>query len=360
MKSSAFFSIFPPTKYVSMSSVGIDISDQSLRYVELLPCRGGLKLGRFGEKKVPPGVMLSGKISDTKKMIEILSELKKEVKINFVRVSLPEEQIYLYKTKIPILKNDEIKNALELQLEEHIPISPHDAVFDYDLVKSTEDSYEIEVAAINETTVETYTEIFHKAGLMPLSFELEASAIARAIVLNGTKGTILFVDFGETRTGISVVTDGIVQYTSTVDIGGSMLTSMIQKEMNLSYEQAEAMKKKNGLIRGTDGVELSTVLLGAISILRDEINKNFVYWHTHKDEDGNDRPKIEKIILCGGDSNLKGLVDYLETSMRLPIVLGDVWVNINKSKEFVPEIFFGDSLSYVTALGLALGDFTND
>jgi Tfp pilus assembly PilM family ATPase len=64
--------------------------------------------------------------------------------------------------------------------------------------------------------------------------------------------------------------------------------------------------------------------------------------------------------LCGGDSNLIGLPEYLSSSTKNPIEIANVWVNIINNEKYIPEIKFEDSLTYVAALGLALADFKND
>ena len=62
-----FLRLFPLPKILSEPFFGLDISDESLKFVELIATKGGIKLGRYGEKSIPPGVIESGKIKDSKK-----------------------------------------------------------------------------------------------------------------------------------------------------------------------------------------------------------------------------------------------------------------------------------------------------
>ncbi len=351
---------FPPPKYLLMSSMGLDISDLSIKYAELVHTTKGVKVGRFGEKRIPSGVIESGKIKDTKKLTDILRELKRELGLEFVRVSLPEEQVYLFRLVIPKIDPKDIRSAIELSLEEHIPISAAEAIFDYELINETEQGYDIHVSALSRQVAESYLSIFKESGLVTLSLELEAEAIVRAAVADGDLGTYMLVDCGDARTGIAIVSGGKVSFTSTVDIGGTTLTGMIQKELKISYDEAEQMKKEQGLRRNAEKREVFSVLLNGVSILRDEINKHYVYWHVHANEGGITRPRIEKIILCGGDANLLGLVEYLSASMKVPVERADAWVNIPLIDADLPPIRLSESLSYITALGLALGDLCHD
>ena len=63
---------------------------------------------------------------------------------------------------------------------------------------------------------------------------------------------------------------------------------------------------------------------------------------------------IKEIILCGGDANLAGLTEYLTLTLKIPVKLANVWLNVFSFEEYVPEIEFNKSLKFATAVGLAL------
>ena len=352
---------FPVPNFLMRPSVGFDISDRSIKFVELIERGKVICLGKFGEKRIPPGVIESGKIKNVEEFKKILIFLKEKYNLSFVRVSLPEQQVYIFKLNLPEIKNGKIRDALELQLEKHIPISAAESVFDYDFINSKkEGGYNFQVAALPKSIIESYLTPLKESGLVPNGFEIEAQAISRAVIPYDSQDTFMIIDFGETRTGISIVSQGIVCFTSTIDIGGHTLTKIIQKSFKVSFEEAEKIKKEYGLKKDPERKEVFSILLNIISVLRDEINKHYIYWYTHKDEDNKQRPNIKKIVLCGRNSNLIGFVDYLSMSMRTKVELGNAWVNINSLEKYVPEISANDSMGYTTSIGLALGDFCHD
>lgn len=352
-----FFRFFPIPNFFVTPSFGLDVSDESLKFVELVVTRSGVRMGRCGERKIPQGIIESGKIKDPQKMQEILSELRAEEGVRSVRVSLPEEQVYLFRLKLEKEGLQNIRESIELSLEEHIPISAEGAIFDYEIINEDDKKIDLQVAAIPKNIIEEYLQVFKDSKITAQSFELEAQAIARAVVKEDDKDTYMIVDFGQTRTGIFILSKGVVTFTSTLDVGGITLNNIIAKNFKISTEDAKKAKQEFGLQRNTANKEIFAVLLNSVSILRDEIVKHFLYWHTHKDENGLSNPQIKKIILCGGDSNLIGLTDYLSVSMKSPVEKADVWVNILDTKDYTPEISFRQSLSFATAIGLALGDF---
>ncbi len=355
-----FFRFFPTPGYLMTPSFGFDISDESIKFVELFETKNGIRLGRYGERKIPPGIIESGKIKNSAKLKELLISLRKEEGIKFVRVSLPEEQVYLFMLRLEKTGLKNIREGIELSLEEHVPVSAQDAIFDYDLVSEDAQGLDLQVAVIPKNIIEDYLFAFKESSMSVQSFEIETQAISRAVVKKGDMETYMIVDFGKNRTGIFIVSKGIVEFSTTLDIGGSSLNKMIQKNFQTSIEEAEKMKKQYGLERNAKNKEIFAVLLNSTSVLRDEIVKHFIYWNTHKDEKGNDRPLIKKVILCGGDSNLIGLSEYLSVSMRTTVEMANVWVNVAKKEEDVPEINFNQSLAFAPALGLALGNFDYD
>ena len=348
---------FPAPDFLTVPCFGLDLSGESLKFIELIESAHGIRIGRHGERKILPGIIESGKIKDLKKMQDLLISLRKEEKIKAVRVSLPEEQVYLFKLRLEKAGLESIREGIEFSLEEHIPIPAQDVIFDYQILSEDAQGLDIQVAAIPEEVVEEYLSVFENSNIVVKSFELEAQAISRAVVKDGDMDTYMIVDFGEKRSGICIVSKGVVMFTSTVDVGGVILTNMIQKNFKISFEEAEKMKKKFGLQRNSVNKELFSVLLNSVSILRDEIEKHFLYWHTHLDEDEKERPSIKKIILCGGDSNLIGIAEYFSVSIKCKVDIANVWVNVFNLENEIPDINFDKSLTYATALGLALGDF---
>ncbi len=352
----SFSTFFPTPQFLKLPVVGLDISDQSIRFLELVPGYKGYVAGRFGERKIAPGIVETGKIKDIDGLKKVLSSVQREHGFHYVNVGLPEEQAYLYRTTLPKIKRSEIRASIELQLEEYVPLKAEDATFDYEVIKETPEGYDVQVSALPKTISVAYYNMLSDIGFEPVVFEIEAQAIARAVLPRGDKGTSLIVDFGEVRTGIAVVSEGVVMYTSTLDIGGKNLNEAIEKVFNVNREKAEEIKKNYGLTRSDENTkELFFALMHPISILKDEINKHFIYWHTHTEPGEKERKKIESIILCGGDSNLLGLSDYLGASLRIPVTVANVWRNVNSFDNYIPEIHMNDSLRYATTIGLALG-----
>jgi type IV pilus assembly protein PilM len=355
----ALSNFLPPPSYISLPSMGVDISDTSMKYVSFVPTLRPNKvsiLDKWGDITIPENVLQRGEIKDAKALSSVLSEFKDKTGAEFIRVSLPEERAYIFETEVKKnVPQKEVQSLLEFRLEENVPISAREAIFDYEIISSDTKSNvaKVVVAAYQRETILNYYEACRSAGLTPLSFEVEAQAMARAVVPKDTTGTTMLIDFGKTRTGVGIINNGVLLYTSTIDIGGGQLSQSLRKVVgDLAESELTKIKNTSGLVREIDSSRVYESLISTISVIKDEIASRMQYWHL-KDVNRNER-RIKKIILCGGSVNLKGLPEYLTESLNVPCVRADVWENAFRTDLVVPPIDKRYSYGYATAIGLAL------
>jgi type IV pilus assembly protein PilM len=355
----ALSNFLPPPSYITLPSMGVDISDTSMKYVSFLSSMRTNKvsiLDKWGDISIPENVLQRGEIKDAKVLSSVLSEFKEKTGAEFIRVSLPEERAYIFETEIK--KNvpiKEVQSLLEFRLEENVPISAREAIFDYEIIASSSPSNiaKVVVAAYQREIILNYYEACRSAGLTPLSFEVEAQAMARAVVPAATKDTVMLIDFGKTRTGVGIVSDGVLLYTSTIDIGGGQLSQTLKKVVgDLTESELTKIKNTSGLVREIESSQVYEALLSTVSVIKDEISSRMQYWHLK--EVNRDTRRIKKIILCGGSVNLKGLPEYLTETLNVPCVRADVWENAFRTDLVVPPIDKRYSYGYATAIGLAL------
>lgn len=343
-------------------SAGMDISDTSLKYMQFLPDGNSgtrLNVRTWGDIDIPEGVLERGLVNDVKRLSAAIAEMRSRTGIDMVRVSLPEERAYLFETEI---KRDtpfkEVRGLLEFRLEENVPLSPRDAIFDYDVIEDTlrDDVVQLSVTVYAKETIMQYYEACLAAGVTPVSFEVEAQAIARASIPRGDGKTHMIVDFGKTRTGIGIVHAGALMYTSTIDIGGREISAALRRQIGEKTEaELTTIKNTQGLVRGVDDTRVFDALLPTMSAIADELRTRVQYWDMRAI--AHEERKIESIILCGGSVNMKGLPEYFSTMLNIPACRANVWQNAFDTRTTVPEISRRYSYGYATAIGLALAPF---
>ena len=357
----AFLRSFPPPQFLTMPAVGLDVSDASIKCIALTDSSLGKIPVMFGEEKLPADTVVRGEIRDMEKLVEMLATVSKNIQRRFIRASLPEQKAYFFTTDVPSnASREQVLKVLEFKLEEHVPLSPAEAIVDYDPLPFSQnaDSSEllVGVTVYPKNTVEKYTTAFLRAGLFPLSLEIEAQAIARSVVPEGDKGTYILVDFGETSTGLSIASEGNLRFTSTLDVAGSTITNVISEELNIEKEEIVHIKNTIGLSGNAHYATLTKKLIQTVRNLGEEIKRHHSYWGTREKMEHAKRKTIDGVILCGGNANIKGLPEYLEQVLKTSVRRANVWENAFSFDEYIPEMPYGTSLSYATAIGLALRD----
>ena len=345
---------------MTMPSMGVDISDTSMKYISFVPSLRKNRdkvLSQWGDIDIPDNVLERGEILDPKAMTAVLKEFKSRTKAEYIRVSLPEERAYIFETEIKKnVPTKEIKSFLEFRLEENVPIQARDAIFDYEVLPNydNENVSKVVVVAYQRETIMHYFEVCNEAGLTPLSFEVEAQAMARAVVPNSCQDdVVMLVDFGKTRTGVGIVGSGTLFYTSTIDIGGGHLSQVLRKVLgDLPEDELTNLKNTYGLIGSLEDTKVYDALVPTISVIKDEIAMRMQYWHQRGRNLAARR--IKKIIISGGSVNLRGLPEYLTEVLGVSCVRANVWENAFDTGLTIPPIHKTYSYGYATAIGLAL------
>jgi type IV pilus assembly protein PilM len=342
---------FPAPNFLDMPYVGIDISPVCIRMMEIIdhPTR---RVGRYAEIPLTTPFLITD--GDHQEVKEILKKWKKEYKLEYIKATLPEEKAYLFDTEIEYTSEEKMRSSIEFSLEENVPLSGSDVLFDYRIISESEKKgfIKIAVTVLPTEVVSAYLELFHECDLQPISFLIEAQALSRALIQRGDQGTYLIVNINKTRTGVFIVSGGAVQFTSTVPIGSNDFTKTLEKELSISTTEAETLKEAQGFSRTGDN-KILPPLMNTAALFRQEIEKVYVYWNKHHTS-VDATVSIQKIILSGKEALTPGFKEYFNQTLRLPIEVGNVWSNLASFDEYVPPLLLTTALNFGAAIGLAL------
>lgn len=353
-----FLDTFPPPDYLNMPVLCVDISDRSLKFIELERKKGKILIRRFGKYSLDEGIIEKGEIKQKDKLVGFLKTIKKKIKTTLISASLPEEKAFLSAVKFPQMSADKIREALSFQLEEYVPISGVDAIFDFDILdnassENKQDFLRMNLTVFPKSFVESYRDVLAEAGFMPVSFEMEAHSFARAVVPKNNADNVMVIDFGRTRTTFAVVNGGKIHFATTMPIAGEEIEKALIFHLNIDKSQVETAKREIGMIKTKVKKDLFEALKSVALVIKNEAVKQMVYWVSHHDNIQKDA-KINKIILCGGESTLSGLPEFLSYELKIKVELGNPWTNIVSFEDYVPNMNRLDSLAYATAIGLAI------
>ncbi|MDO8575336.1 MAG: pilus assembly protein PilM [bacterium] len=316
---------FPPPSFLKVQWVGLEVSDEFAKLVQIKDGLHGLELGKYAEKAVPSGVIVSGQIADKNKLISILKELRKISPTSYVNASLPEEKSFLFTAVVNFGTDDEIRRNIEYILEENVPIPPSETLFEFDIIgKSEKDENKVlvSVTAMPSKVAEEYNDIFTQAGFKPYLLEVEGRPFSRSLIKRKDKRTFILVNFNDRNVGLFLVSENIIRFTSTVRLD--------RKEIPESY------KTETGFdIKG---------------YVKNEIEKVYAYWYG---KDPNNKP-IDEVVLAGKNASDGEFMLMLRKTSKAKVRVADVWINVSEAKTFVPEIEYTESLKFATAIGLAI------
>ncbi len=343
-----FFDFFPTPRFLKFSYVGIHVEPEVLHFAELISNGDSFRLGRYGYETFSK----TDNMLTNESLKAALMKIRDEKGVRYVKAALPEEETYLFTTEVTGVTNREIREEIEFHLEENVPIAGSEALFHYFVVPGIEGKKKAVVSVVSREVVNRYTTLFAECGITAVSFLVESSALSRAVVKQGEEETQLLVYVSRDKTILAIVTHEFVQFTSTSSFGGASFTSAIQKQFDITPEEARKIKFAQGLLKsGSAKEDYSFPLANAAAVLRDEIQRVSSYWYKLS---GGNMGAVQKIVLCGRDATMPGLADYLSISLKTPVVVSDVWANISYYKDNIPPISFGDSVSYGTTLGLVV------
>lgn len=338
---------------------GLDIGELALRLV-LIKKRGKKNyLLSHNEIALPKGVIVDGEIikkDQLKKYIDdLLSKQVKGKKINTNKLIsvLPETKTFIKLIDIKAANEDDIKNVLNREIINHIPLDIGEIYFDWQIIDGFKPNKtsKILVGAAPRKLVNSYMEVLKKANLMPFALEIEAAGIIRCLLTKKKEldtGAKIIIDMGAVRTSLILYNQGSVQFTASLPISGAEITKSISEKLKIDYKQAERAKIVCGLDETKCEGALKKILFSNINKLILKINEVINFYHESSDE-----KNVEEIILCGGGANFSKIDKVLQEKLNIPTKIGNPLSNIykvNKSAEIKPAKI----LSFTTAIGLAL------
>jgi Tfp pilus assembly PilM family ATPase len=326
LASSTFFKLFPPPKFLLMPHAGLDISDDALACIGYTGARHNKRLSTYGYADLPNGLIDGGDIKDEKEFISRLADFAKAHDLSYVKVSVPEEKSYLFGTDVPSGQFDSIEQNIEFKLEENVPLSAPDALFYFDLVPASfaTGTLRANVSVVPRTYIEHQISLLKQAGLRPVAFEVVPKSIARSIAVPDKFDTRLIIHVMNKKTGIYIVSGNVVNFASTVPVGGG----------------------------NTDPAATSA----AIASLSKEIDRVESYWASH----GTGQPITEAILVGRHSPAFEPACEHSKSDKPMSVHVADIWMNAFSVDKYLPPISREDSLVYATASGLALDPSAGD
>lgn len=247
MKRSLFSNHFPVPKYLKPLYLGVSFSESNIKAVSFDKSE---KVPRVKSLVVPleKGAIVEGKIINPEEIITKLSIIKKDMGFDFVHFTIPDELTYIFSTKIPFVRGMNMEEAVAFTIEENIPITMQDSVFDYIPYNIEEGenglSVSVLVSACTELELNNYIDSLNKSGFEVLGGVNESQAIANALIKKNSKDTFFIVHARKERIGTYLVKEGIVHFSTvtTVSKGDYQEQFMSEYEKFVEYSAKYSLR----------------------------------------------------------------------------------------------------------------------
>ncbi|MBI5405650.1 pilus assembly protein PilM [Candidatus Kaiserbacteria bacterium] len=347
---------FAPPRYIALPFSGIDLSTSGVKAVRLAEGPEGLTLAGYAEVFLPSGAFTDGEIVDHAAVAGALAAAAKAAGISTANAALPESKSYLFETTAPGARKAQWRVAIEQKLDELVPLPPAETEFDIVSVGPGKQG-DTRIAGIGfaRRIVDDTLLAFDEAGVGVRSLEGETFAMARALLPRGDASTTLIIDVGKTTTKMTIVAERIPRFATTFGIGGHALTLAVQKHFGVTEAEARKVKADRGIVRAPGNEDYLAAMLSTASAIRDEIARRLEYWQGREVASGAYEP-VSHAVLAGGNASVRGLPEYLEGALKVPVTAGDVFTNLASRDAWIPQIDFTESLAYATSIGLSLRD----
>ncbi len=192
-----------------MLAVGLNLSSSRLSIVELLKSRNGFTIANMAREEIPPDCMVKGEVQDAQILSNSLKEVWRKNKISDrkVFIGIANQKVIAKEIRIPVINDDEIKNSIQYQISDFIPIPRNNILYDYYVVEKGEDHSRIMLVGAMKSMINDVVSSFKKAGLLAQAIDLNCFALYRTV--NYIKGIEKDKDVKNKHTAFCVANLGV-------------------------------------------------------------------------------------------------------------------------------------------------------
>ena len=354
------------------SAVGIDIGSSAIKVVEIKRKKGKAVLETYGAIALGPYADLDpGRVTNLplEKIVPALREVLKQSGVTGADLALaiPVQSSLIFTIELPSqIKEAEMADIVPVEARKYIPVPMTEVSIDYfvlpgkepsfsemnvdtdnaDLPKEGGDKINVLVVATQNDAVAKHRSIVSQCNLSASFFEIEIFSSVRAN-FEHELSPVLLMDFGASRTKLSIVEFGMVNGYHTIERGGADISNSISKSLSISFGEAEKMKKEFGLFENPAEKSLADIIRVHVDYIFSETNSALLGYEKKHNR------TISKVIFTGGGALLKGLKEVAVNNFRAEIEMGHPFSKVG-APAFLEKVLLTMGPEFAVALGLAL------
>lgn len=325
--------------------IGLDISDLSLKLVQLKKQGKKIKIQALGKVSVPEGLIDNGEIKNQEEVIKIIKRLIDKPKYGKVSsdnvvACLPETRTFIKLIEITKTPNN-LADVIEIEIQKHVPLLIKEIYYDWQVIEDKGDTLLVLIGAAPKEIVNQYTDLLDRAKLSVEALEIEPVALCRSLLAEESpnfageyKNNYAIIDIGATRTSMVVYSKNTILFTISMPISGEKITKDISDSLKISKKQAEKAKIICGLNESRTQEVINKILSRTVYDLNEKINEAFEFYNNYFSKRG----LINYVLFCGGGANIKGIEKIINKSISIKIKKGDSLINLGEAREKLAKL----------------------
>jgi len=337
--------------------VGLDIGSSSIKAVELQRKGNTYQLVNLGFENLSPDTVVDGQIMELNNVSNVITNIfgEHQIKTSRVAAGVSGHSVIVKNIVLPQMSTDELRESFSWHAEEHIPFDISDVNLDYQVTSSTADALNVLMAACKSDKIANVKQAIQLAGKQPIVIDVDTFALQNCYEVNyqpKAGDVVALLNIGASTMNINIMNGACSVFARDASVGGSQYTSLLQKELGLTFEQAEAVKRGYPLPEGIAARPIQPIIETVSDILALEIRKTMDFYRATAEES---EESIQKILIAGGSSKLPGLPDYLAKRFEIPVELFNPFKEIQvDDRKFDPDYMKEIVPEMAIAVGLAL------
>lgn len=347
-----------------MRSIGVDIGSFSVKIAEIESSSKYSRLVSYQEFPLSPDPNRDKRIE----IIDIMRQVSQnwDIADTYVTMAIPQKNISLRRRAFPFRERHKILKSLAFELEDDIPFSQDDAVFESKITSFKGAQAFVLALACPKERVQDRISLAQDCGLDLNILSMEGAAFASLVEnwqnppyeeLPGENLTPdqhkadVWLSIGHENSIFTVFHNGQLIFTRSIDFGGKQIAEAISSQFHIHYLEAlKELQRKAFILLNNEGatadqIKFSDTIRHAIEPLMQEVKLSVIETKTEL------HFEIKEMHLLGGVSQIRNLAPYITQKIELPV---------NKLHEL--PVQFGMDLTSVTkndliaapAIGLAI------
>lgn len=316
--------------------IGLDIGSSCIKAVQLKDTRSGYELELFDILPISPELIVEGSIIDSIRLTEALRELIKKAKIKtkdaVISVS-GHSAVIVKRISIPDMTEEELSESIKFEAEQYIPFDIEDVNIDFQILGPREEPGQMDVilVAVKKEIVNDYVNVVNEAGFNTVIVDVDAFALENMYGINyeiEANTNVALINIGASTINMNILRGGVSAFTRDSSIGSNIHTEALQREFNISYEEAERLKKGESHERITPE-EAHPAIMKASEEIISEINRSIGFFRG-----GSPGADIKEVILSGGCALIRGFPELLSERIGIEVRKAEPFRNIKIPKKF--------------------------